>query len=68
MLPHNEYSSLFTAWEYADDKGWIVCLILKAGNLRKMQQLTTEDKKLSKDIFHERLKNNGAYDSTWTYI
>lgn len=66
--PHNEYSSLFTAWEYADDKGWDSMPNIESWKFKKDATVDNRGQKTKvKIFFHERLKNNGAYDSTWTY-
>ena len=66
--PHNEYSSLFTAWEYAEDRDWDSMPKIEAWKFKKdasVEQRGTKTK--VKITFHERLNNGGAYDSIWTY-
>ncbi len=66
--PHNEYSSLFTAWEYAEEKNWDSMPDIEAWKFKK--DASTQDRGLKSKInitFHERLNNSGLYDSVWTY-
>ena len=66
--PHNEYSSLFTAWEYAEDKGWTGMPVIKSWKFKKDAPLDDRGQKTKVKIyFHKRLSNSGAYDSIWTY-
>jgi len=66
--PHNEYSSLFTAWEYAEDRGWTGMPAIKSWKFKKDAPLDDRGQKTKVKIyFHKRLSNSGAYNSTWTY-
>ncbi len=66
--PHNEYSSLFEAWEYAKDKDWDSMPDIEAWKFKKDATLENRGLKTKVKItFHERLNNGGMYDSVWTY-
>lgn len=66
--PHNEYSSLFTAWEYAQSKKWDGMPDIKAWKFKG--DASTDDRGQKSKVkiqFHERLSNSGMYDSVWSY-
>jgi len=66
--PHNEYSSLITAWEYAESKNWDSMPDIESWKFKKDASLNDRGLKTKVDItFHERLNNGGDYDTTWTY-
>ena len=66
--PHNEYSSLKTAWEYAEDRNWDEFPDIDSWKFKKDASLEDRGLKTKVDItFHERLNNAGAYDVVWTY-
>lgn len=66
--PHNEYSSLFTAWEYAEDRDWDSMPKIETWKFKKDASVGERGTKTKVKItFHERLNNGGAYDSIWTY-
>lgn len=66
--PHNEYSSLVTAWEYAEKQSWDSFPSIESW---KFKNDATVDKRGEKTkvsiIFHQRITNSGAYDVVWTY-
>jgi hypothetical protein len=67
--PHNEYNSVVSAWDYAEDRGW--------GNfpddLESWEFKNDADSSERgnayryKIIFHNRLRNSGNYDTIWEY-
>ncbi len=66
--PHNEYSSLESAWEYAEGKNWDSMPDIDTWKFKK--DATLENRGLRTKVkitFHERLNNSGAYDTVWTY-
>lgn len=66
--PHNEYSSLKTTWEYAEDKNWDQMPEIQTWKFKKDATLDSRGLKTKVKItFHERLNNSGAYDTVWTY-
>ena len=66
--PHNEYSSLFSAWEYAETKKWDSFPEIEAWKFKKDAKLEDRGTKSKVKItFHERLNNGGMYDTVWTY-
>jgi hypothetical protein len=66
--PHNEYSSLFSAWEYAKDMNWDSFPDIESWKFKKDARLEDRGTKSKVKItFHERINNGGVYDSVWTY-
>lgn len=66
--PHNEYSSLESAWEYAEGKKWNSMPDIQSWKFKKDATLENRGLKTKVKItFHERLNNSGAYDTVWTY-
>ncbi len=66
--PHNEYSSLESAWEYAEGKNWDEMPDVQTWKFKKDNALEDRGLKTKVDItFHERLNNSGMYDTVWTY-
>lgn len=66
--PHNEYSSILNAWEYAKKVNWDSMPKIESWDFKR--DLSSEDRGLQtkvKIVFHERLNNSGAYDVIWTY-
>lgn len=69
VAPHNEYSSIQTAWDYAETMGWddfpnsIDSLEFK----RDAAIEERGDKTIVKTVFHTRLTNDNLYDALWTY-
>ena len=67
--PHNEYSSVTYAWEYAQRMNWD-SFPTTVGDWNFKSDAAISDRgeeKTISAIFHERLDNGGAYDTTWTY-
>jgi len=66
--PHNEYSSVTAAWEYAQKLNWGGMPKIEAWKFKpdaKVEERGTRTK--VKVTFYERLNNRGAYDTVWTY-
>jgi len=69
VRPHNEFSSVENAWEYAEKMNWDKFPSSVQG-LEFKRDAEPEDrgeKTHIKTAFHTRLANNGMYDSEWTY-
>ncbi|HCC68090.1 TPA: hypothetical protein DEP90_02715 [Patescibacteria group bacterium] len=67
--PHNEYNSLLSAWEYAEDRGWDKFPSEFESWEFKNDELVDQrgDGYRYKVTFHERINNGGAYDAIWQY-
>jgi hypothetical protein len=67
--PHNEYSSVLTAWDYAADRGWnSFPEDFESWNFKNdADQNLRGDAYRYKIIFHTRLNNGGNYDVIWQY-
>jgi hypothetical protein len=67
--PHNEYSSVMTAWDYAADRGWDSFPEEFESWEFKNDAETNErgDGYRYEITFHSRLNNSGSYDTTWQY-
>ncbi len=66
--PHNEYSSLFTAWEYAQDRNWDSMPDVEAWKFKKDATVANRGLKTKVKVsFHIRLNNSGLYNTVWTY-
>ena len=66
--PHNEYSSILTAWDYAKKRNWDSMPKVESWSFKR--DLSSDERGLQtkvKIVFHERLNNSGAYDVIWTY-
>ena len=66
--PHNEYSSVLNAWEYAKKRNWDSMPKIESWSFKR--DLSSDERGLQtkvKIVFHERLNNSGAYDVIWTY-
>ena len=66
--PHNEYSSILTAWEYAKKVNWDSMPKIESWSFKR--DLSSDERGLQtkvKIVFHQRLNNSGAYDVIWTY-
>lgn len=68
ISPHNEYSSVTNAWNYAATLDWNEFPDVKSWSFKSDGNTkdTTEADKV-KIVFHQRLNNSGAYDVIWTY-
>lgn len=69
VSPHNEYSSVTNAWEYAKKMNWNSFPSSIGGwEFKKDADLNQRgEKTIVKVIFHGRLSNQNAYDTVWTY-
>ncbi len=67
--PHNEYSSITNAWDYAKKKGWdSFPSSIKAFEFKNDADVKERgEKTVVKTVLHMRLNNRGAYDAIWTY-
>ncbi len=66
--PHNEYSSITNAWEYAEKMNWNSFPTIKAWKFKNDALLSERGTKTKVNItFHQRINNNGLYDTVWTY-
>jgi hypothetical protein len=67
--PHNEYNSVITAWEYADDRGWdgFPSEFESWKFKNDLDQIYRNEEKKYEIAFHNRLVNIGRYDTIWEY-
>ncbi len=67
--PHNEYNSLLTAWEYAEDRGWDgFPTNFESWKFKNDTPIDERGDGYRYDtIFHKALHNGGYYDTTWEY-
>lgn len=66
--PHNEYSSITNAWEYAKKMSWNNFPTVKSWSFKNDADLKDRGEKSKVSVtFHERLQNGGAYNAIWTY-
>jgi len=66
--PHNEYSSITNAWEYAQKMNWDSFPTVKAWKFKNDAIVSERGTKTKVNItFHQRLNNSGLYDTVWTY-
>ncbi|MDD3474598.1 MAG: DUF3048 domain-containing protein [Candidatus Dojkabacteria bacterium] len=67
--PHNEYSSVTNAWEYAETRGWDSFPDdFESWQFKNDDDLDQRgDAYRYKIVFHSRLNNGGAYDVIWQY-
>lgn len=69
FAPHNYYSSVISAWEYAEKVNWGgFPTTIQAWQFKRDANIEDRGKKtVVKTVFHKRLNNGGLYDATWTY-
>lgn len=66
--PHNEYSSLTSAWEYAEKMNWDSFPTIEAWKFKNDEPVDERGEKTKVSvIFHQRINNGGMYDTVWTY-
>jgi hypothetical protein len=67
--PHNEYNSILTAWEYAEDRGWEdFPSNFESWSFKNDENVDNRgDGYKYETTFHKTLNNDGYYDSTWQY-
>ena len=67
--PHNEYNSVLTAWDYAEDRGWdgFPSDFEPWKFKNDLDQIYREEDKEYEISFHNRLYNDGNYKATWKY-
>lgn len=66
--PHNEYSSLTSAWEYAEKQNWNSFPSIEAWKFKNDAPASQRGTKTKVSIvFHKSINNNGNYDVIWTY-
>lgn len=67
--PHNEYSSVNNAWEYAKKMNWdSFPSSIQSLEFKNDADMKDRGKKtVAKIVFHMRINNGGAYDVIWTY-
>ena len=67
--PHNEYSSVTNAWEYAETRNWDnFPTSFESWKFKNDADLDQRgDAYRYKIVFHNRLNNGGAYDVIWQY-
>ena len=67
--PHNEYSSVDNAWEYATSRSWdSFPENFESWKFKNDADLDQRgDAYRYKIVFHNRLNNGGAYDAIWQY-
>lgn len=69
VAPHNEFSSITYAWDYAKKYNWDSFPTAFESWKFKPDATVSQrgDKTTVKIAFHTRLSNNGLYDVQWTY-
>ncbi len=69
VAPHNEYSSVTNAWEYAKKMNWNSFPSSIGGWMFKKDADLSQrgERTIVKLAFHSRLSNQNAYDAVWTY-
>lgn len=69
VAPHNEYSSVRNAWEYAKRMDWdSFPTSIQSLEFKNDADLKDRgEKTVAKVVFHMRLNNGGTYDVIWTY-
>jgi hypothetical protein len=67
--PHNEYSSIVTAWDIAENRGWDEFTTdFESWDFKNdANQDQRGDGYRYEIVFHNRLNNAGLYDSMWEY-
>ncbi len=66
--PHNEYSSITNAWEYAEKKNWDSIPDIDTWQFKPDTDTQDRGERTKVKIaFHKSLPNSGLYDTTWTY-
>ncbi len=66
--PHNEYSSITNAWEYAEDMNWDSFPKIESWKFKNDAPVNERGEKSKISIvFHQRINNSGLYDTVWTY-
>lgn len=66
--PHNEYTSITNAWEYAANLDWDEFPDIESWSFKR--DALAEDRgeeSIAQITFHTRLTNGGDYDVKWTY-
>jgi hypothetical protein len=69
VAPHNEYSSVSNAWEYAKKMNWDKFpSSIQSYEFKRDTQIADRGKKTDVKVsFHTRLENGGQYVAQWTY-
>lgn len=68
VAPHNEYSSVVTAWEYAKNQGWDGAPKIESWQFKRDTSLDERgDKTKVKIYFFTPIPNGGLYDVIWEY-
>ena len=67
--PHNEYNSVLTAWEYAEDRGWSgFPSDFESWKFKNdLDQIYRKEENQYEISFHNRLFNGGNYKTIWKY-
>lgn len=66
--PHNEYSSVEYAWEYAKKVDWDSFPTIESWEFKNDSDISSRgDGETVEVTFHTRLNNGGLYDAIWTY-
>ena len=66
--PHNEYSSLISAWDYAEKMNWGSFSTIETWKFKSDAPVEERGEKSKVNIvFHTRINNSGMYDVIWTY-
>lgn len=66
--PHNEYSSVANAWDYASKMGWDSMGTIESWKFKSDATVTDRGTKSKvKIIFNQKTNNGGLYDVIWTY-
>jgi hypothetical protein len=69
VAPHNEYSSITYAWEYAKKLDWdSFPSSFKTWKFKTDAEISQRGEKTQVELtFHQRLLNSGLYNVIWTY-
>lgn len=68
FAPHNEYSSVNNAWEYAEKMNWDTMPTIEAWKFKNEAPVNERGEKTKVSIiFHQRLSNGNLYDVVWAY-
>ncbi|MCD4756509.1 DUF3048 domain-containing protein [bacterium] len=67
--PHNEYNSLLTAWEYAEDRGWDEFPTnFESWKFKNDEIIDQRGEGYRYEVtFHNQMNNAGLYDAIWQY-
>lgn len=68
ISPHNEYSSVTNAWEYASTLDWDEFPDIESWSFKSDAKAEDRGDMYKVEVeFHQRLNNSGNYNVVWTY-